>query len=115
MRPDSAAWERAAEVHEAARGWLGAGAIDPATERRIRGAFPDPCITPTVVWRVLTAVMLAAVILCTFGAVALAIGRTADGLPVLLLLFGGVATLGAFVTWIGATETKGRLLEEISP
>jgi hypothetical protein len=97
MRPDSAAWERAAEVHEAARGWLGAGAIDPATERRIRGAFPDPCITPTVVWRVLTAVMLAAVILCTFGAVALAIGRTADGLPVLLLLFGGACLIATDV------------------
>src|ERR1700730_10595648 len=37
------------------------------------------------------------------------------GLPSIFLLFGSVAPLGAFVTWIGATETKGRLLEEISP
>jgi putative MFS transporter len=37
------------------------------------------------------------------------------GLPSVFLLFGSVATLGGFVTCIGATETKGRLLEEISP
>jgi putative MFS transporter len=37
------------------------------------------------------------------------------GLPSVFLLFGSVATLGGIVTSIGATETKGRLLEEISP
>ena len=68
MRQDSAAWERAAEVHEAAQGWLRVGAIDEPTEHAIREAFPDPCITPSAVWRVLTACVVAAVIAFTFEA-----------------------------------------------
>ena len=38
-----------------------------------------------------------------------------QGLPSVFVLFGSVAILGGIVTAIGATETKGRLLEEISP
>jgi len=38
MRRQSAAWERAAEVREAARGWLRAGAVDEPTEHAISGA-----------------------------------------------------------------------------
>ena len=38
-----------------------------------------------------------------------------QGLLSLFVLFGSVAILGGIVTAIGATETKGRLLEEISP
>jgi len=53
MRAESVAWERAAEVHEAAEGWRRAGAIDEATERAIREAYPDPCVTPSALWRVL--------------------------------------------------------------
>jgi hypothetical protein len=98
MRPEPIAWERAAEVHEAARGWRRAGAIDQATERTICDAFPDPCVTPTVVWRVVTALMVAAVILCTFGAVSLAIGGGESALHVLLLLFGGACLVATDVT-----------------
>ena len=58
MRPDSVAWERAAEVREAAQGWRRVGAIDAPTEQAIREAYPDPCITPSAVWRVLTAGMV---------------------------------------------------------
>ena len=39
----------------------------------------------------------------------------AQGLRSVFVLFGSVAILGGIVTAIGATETKGRLLEEISP
>lgn len=89
MRSASVAWERAALVHTAAQGWRRAGAIDEPTQQAIRAAFPDPCLTPAVVWRVLTAGVLAAVTLCTFGAFSIATGRS--GLQALLLLFAGGA------------------------
>lgn len=87
MRPDSVAWERAAEVRGAASGWRRAGFIDPPTEQAIRDTFPDPCVTPSPVWRVLTAGVLAAAILCAFGAFATAIGTTAG--QIVSLLFAG--------------------------
>jgi hypothetical protein len=89
MRRDAVAWERAAEVDAAARGWRRVEAIDEATHRRIREAFPDPCVTPGTVWRVLTGGVVAAIVLCTFAAAALATGRSATGIQVLLLLWGG--------------------------
>jgi len=40
---------------------------------------------------------------------------TSHGVGSVFLLFGSIALLGCVVSAIGATETKGRLLEEISP
>ena len=97
MRPDSIAWERAAEVREAAQGWRRVGAIDAPTEQAIREAYPDPCITPSVVWRVLTACMVAAVVLCTFGALSLAFQPDRAGLQVLMFLFAGVSLVATEV------------------
>jgi hypothetical protein len=94
MRPEAIGWERAAEVHAAARGWRRAGAIDEATHERIREAFPDPCVTPGAVWRVLTGGMVAAIVLCTFAAAALGLWRSSTAIQVLLLLW-GVACLVA--------------------
>jgi hypothetical protein len=97
MRPESVAWERAAEVREAARGWWRVGAIDEATDQAIRQAFPDPCITPSAVWRVLAAAVLAAVILCTFGAFSIAIRPGTGALQVLLFLFAGACLIATDV------------------
>jgi hypothetical protein len=83
------AWERAAEVRGAARGWRRAGFIDQPTEQAIREIFPDPRVTPSPVWRLLTAGMLAAVILCTFGAVVAVIGRSGIAGQIVSLLFAG--------------------------
>jgi MFS family permease len=94
MRPEAIGWERAAEVHAAARGWRRAGAIDEATQERIRAAFPDPCVTPGAVWRVLTGGMVAAIVLCTFAAAALGLWRSSTAIQILLLLW-GVACLVA--------------------
>jgi hypothetical protein len=88
MRPESIAWERAAEVRDAADGWRRAGAIGAPTHESIRKAYPDRCVTPSAVWRVLTAVMVTAVVVCTFGAFALAIRPREVGLSLLLWLFG---------------------------
>ena len=88
MRREAIAWERAAEVDGAARGWRRAGAIDEATHRRIREAFPDPCVTPGAVWRVLTGAMVAAIVLCTLAAMALSVWRSSSELQALLLLWG---------------------------
>ena len=94
MRPGSVAWERAREVHEAALGWLRVGAIDAATERVIRAAFPDPCTTPSLVWRALTAGMVSAIVLCAFGAFALA-GRFSSTWLQVPLFFFAIACLVA--------------------
>lgn len=94
MRPEAIGWERAAEVHAAARGWRRAGAIDEATHQRIREAFPDPCVTPGAVWRVVTCGMVAAIVLCTFAAAALGLWRSSTAIQILLLLW-GVACLVA--------------------
>lgn len=97
MRRQSVAWERAAEVREAAQGWRRVGAIDEPTEHAIREAFPDPCVTPSVVWRVLTACTVAAIVLCTFGAFAVALRPRPNGFPPLLFLFGGAAIVATEV------------------
>jgi hypothetical protein len=93
MRRESAAWERAAEVREAADGWLRVGAIDGATHGAITTAYPDPCVTPSAVWRVLTAVLVTAVILCTLGAAWVAVHRVVP--TSLLLILVAVASLAA--------------------
>lgn len=95
MRQNSTAWERAAEVHEAARGWLRVGAIDEPTGRAIREVFPDPCVTPSAVWRVLTACVVAAVILCAYEACSIAFRPNEIGHQVLLSLFAGAALASA--------------------
>jgi hypothetical protein len=89
MRPESIAWERAARVRGAAQGWRRAGLIDSPTEQAIRAAFPDPCVTPSPVWRVLTAGMVAAVILCSLAAFSVAIGWGSE-VQVLLFLLAGL-------------------------
>jgi uncharacterized membrane protein YgcG len=95
MRPASSAWERGAEVHEAAEGWLRARAIDDAGGRAIRAAFPDPCVTPSAVWRLLTACVVAAVIFCSIEALALAFRPANAGYQVLLFLFAAVSLVAA--------------------
>jgi len=95
MRPNSIAWERAAEVHEAAQGWLRVGAVDEPTADAIRKTFPDPCVTPSAVWRVLTACVVAAVVLCTFQAVSIAFRPGKIGQQVLLFLFAGASLVSA--------------------
>jgi hypothetical protein len=87
MRSESIAGERAAEVRAAADGWRRAGAIDARTHQAIRNAYPDPCITPSAVWRVLTAVMVTAIVLCAFGAFVMAVEPRDRGLALLLWLF----------------------------
>src|SRR5262245_53783988 len=86
MRPESAAWDRAADVRAAADGWLRAGAIDKETFDRIHAAYPDPCVTPSIVWRVLTMGMVTAIILCTIGACWIAIRAKGAGLQLLFAL-----------------------------
>src|SRR5262245_25315971 len=87
MRPESIALERADEVRAAADGWRRAGAIDAPTHDAIKRAFPDPCVTPSAVWRVLTAVMVTIVVACTFGALAVTTRPREPGLTALLWLF----------------------------
>ena len=92
MRPAAVAWERAATVQAAARSWREAGAIDEATLARVRETFPDPCLTPTPVWRVLTGGVVAAIVLCALAALVVSFWRSATLLQVSLLA-GGAASL----------------------
>lgn len=95
MRRESVTWERASEVREAAEGWLRAGAIERSSHEAIRRAYPDPCVTPAAVWRALTAVLVTAVVLCTVGAVWVAVQPGAPGLSLLLFLFAGASFTAA--------------------
>lgn len=88
MRPAAIAWERGATVQAAARGWREAGAIDEPTLARIREAFPDPCLIPTPLWRVLTGGMVAAIVLCVFAAFLVSFWRSAALLQSGLLISG---------------------------
>jgi len=88
MRPPAIAWERAATVQAAARGWRSAGAIDAPTLARIRETFPDPCLTPTPLWRVLTGGIVAAIVLSALAALVLSFWRSSTLLQVALLAFG---------------------------
>jgi hypothetical protein len=88
MRRESVAWERAAEVREAAEGWLRARIIGTPAYEAIRNAYPDPCVTPSAVWRILTAAMVTAVTLCSLGALWLAIRPNSAGLALLLVVLG---------------------------
>ncbi len=91
MRAESVVWERAAEVQEAAEGWRRAGAIGTPTYDAIRNAYPDPCVTPSAVWRILTAGMVTAVIVCTLAAFFVALRPGATALSLLLIVLGGAA------------------------
>jgi hypothetical protein len=93
MRPASIAWERAAEIRDAADGWRQAGVISAPTHEAIGNAYPDRCVIPSAVWRALTAVMVTAVVLCTFGAFALATRPREVGLGLLLWLFGAACVV----------------------
>lgn len=86
MKRDSVAWERAAEVREAADGWLRAGAIDRSTHRAIGRAYPSPGVTPSAVWRILAVVLVTAVTLCTLGAVWIATHPGGTGLSLLFFV-----------------------------
>ena len=90
MKPLWVAWERAAEVREAARAWRRVGAIDEPTRMKIDELFPDPRIALSPVWRALTAGMVAAVTLALFSAFAIALGRGSAQIQVLLLLCAGM-------------------------
>jgi hypothetical protein len=104
MRLASIGWERVAEVRAAADGWKRAGAIDAPTHAAIGNVYADPCVTPSAVWRALTAVMVTAVVLCTFGALAMATNPDEVGLSVLLWLFGASCVVAT--EWL---ETSPRL------
>jgi hypothetical protein len=91
MRAESAAWERAAEVQEAVEGWRRAGAIGTPTYDAIRNAYPDPCVTPSAVWRILTACMVTAVVVCTLGAFWVALRPGSTALSLLLVVLGAAA------------------------
>jgi hypothetical protein len=97
MRREAIAWERAAEVDAAARGWRRVGAIEEATYRRIRETFPDPCVTPGAVWRVLTGGVVAAIVLCTLAAMALSVWGSSTEIQVLLLLWGAACLVATEV------------------
>jgi MFS family permease len=95
MRPASISWERAAEVREAAAGWLRAGVIGRPTYEAVLDAHPDPCLTPSAVWRILTAGMVTAVTLFTLGALGLALGAGSTALSLLLVALGATALVVA--------------------
>lgn len=95
MRRAAVGWERAAVVQAAARGWRSAGAIDEATLACILEMFPDPRVTPTPVWRVLTGGMVASIVLCVLAALLVSFWRDEHVLQAVLLAVGAACLAGA--------------------
>ncbi len=95
MRADVVAFERAAAVRGAARGWRRAGAIDEKSEFLVRKEYPDPRLLPTRVWRVLTFVLVTAIVLGIFLALAVGGIRGETGLALLCLFVGGACIVAA--------------------
>jgi hypothetical protein len=54
-------------------------------------------VTPGAVWRLLTGGMVAAIVLCTFAAISIALGHSTSLLKILLLLFGGACLVATDV------------------
>ncbi len=89
MRGEIAAFERAAAVCDAARGWRTAGIIDVVAEEAIEREFPDTRVRPSPVWRVLTFLFVTVIVIGVFFAVSLSGVRGMMGLAFLCLLAGG--------------------------
>ncbi len=102
MRAESAAFERAAAVREAARRWRAAGAIDARTEEAIGSEYPDKRLRPSSVWQVLTFLFVTVIVFGVLFALTLSGIRGALGAAFVCLLVGGAC--------VAATE-----LQEQSP
>jgi hypothetical protein len=92
--------ERAAAVREAAGRWRAAGWIQAPTEHQIRTEYPDPRVRPSWVWRFLTFVLVTAVLLGLFLALAVGGVRDETSFGILCLFAGGAC--------VAATELQER-------
>jgi MFS family permease len=88
MRSETAAFERASAVREAAHGWRTAGMIDGPTEEAIGTEYPDPRIRPSPVWRVLTFLFVTVIVLGVFIALSLSAVHGLTGQAFICLLAG---------------------------
>jgi hypothetical protein len=89
MRAETAAFERAAAVRDAARRWRKAGAIDDRIEEAIGRENPDPRLRPSPVWQVLTFLFVTVIVFGVLFALAMSGVRGALGAAFVCLLVGG--------------------------
>ncbi len=116
--------ERAESVRDAAGKWRAAGAIDEGTEARIQAEYPDPRFRPTWVWRVLTFVLVTAIVQGIFLALTASGARGGTGFGLLSLFVGAACVVatelqegsprlserggaGATAFWAGSFVTLG--------
>lgn len=100
MRAETAAFERAAAVRDAAGRWRKTGVIDSGTEALIGSEYPDPRYRPSPVWQVLTFLFVTVIVFGVFFALTASGSRSALGGAFVCLLVGGAC--------VAATELQER-------
>lgn len=100
MRAETAAFERAAAVRDAAGRWRKAGMIDDRTEVSIGSEYPDPRLRPSPVWQVLTFLFVTVIVFGVLFALTVSGVRGAPGAAFVCLLVGGAC--------VAATELQER-------
>ena len=101
MRAEVARADRQQQVREAARGWLGAGAIDPATCAAIESAYPDDRARLGPVFRILVFVFTIVIVNALFGLLTLGVAVAGERAAQVLLGFFGLALVAATEVQIG--------------
>lgn len=101
MRSAWAATSRAEAVRDAARGWKGAGAIDPSALAAIQAEYPDTRIALHKAWRVLVFVLVTIAIAAVFFGVF----RGSGGMVASCLVFG--AALAAATEMVRGSRLSG--------
>jgi uncharacterized membrane protein len=89
MRAESAGFERAAAVREAAMRWRKAGVIDAGTEEAIGSDYPDPRLRPSAVWQVLVFLFVTVIVFGVLLALTVSGIRGSLGAAFVCLLVGG--------------------------
>ena len=100
MRAETAAFECAAAVRDAAGRWRKVGVIDDRTEAAIGSEYPDPRLRPSPVWQVLTFLFVTVIVFGILFALTVSGVRGAPGAAFVCLLVGGAC--------VAATELQLR-------
>jgi hypothetical protein len=87
--------ERAEEVRAAAEGWKRAGAVSKGTFEEISRRYPEPRTLPAPLWRVVTFLLVSAILLLFGGALIAAVSPAIKSAPFWLAFLGAACIIVA--------------------
>jgi uncharacterized membrane protein YgcG len=104
MKGEWVAAERVEEVRAAARGWKRAGAVSEGTFEEILRRYPEPRTLPAPLWRVVTFLLVSAILLLFGGALIAGVAPAIRSAPFWL------AFLGAAYVIVAERQARSRSL-----